>query len=146
LQLVYGRLSTLTKLERLSLEFESPLPCPVLIDAPLLNDLSKTFFHRLILETPQLAQFIARTPNSKHMMKRGWSFPTAQLRLYPHRHIPDISRWETVKLAGVVPGTVVQSVLTSGFHSHGGTPVHLAEMNTSLTERVGKTTLRTANG
>jgi hypothetical protein len=86
--LLYGRLSTLTRLERLSLEFESPLPssCPVRgsrrlspptrsvlsvprnfrligvseyvedlvaqIDAPLLNDLSRTFLHCLILETP----------------------------------------------------------------------------------------------
>jgi hypothetical protein len=36
---------------------------------------------------------------------------------------------QTVKLAGVVPSTVVQSVLPSGFHSHGGTPVHLRAFN-----------------
>jgi hypothetical protein len=33
------------------------------IDAPLLNLLEITFFHQLILDTPQLTQFISRTPN-----------------------------------------------------------------------------------
>jgi hypothetical protein len=32
------------------------------IDAPLLNDLEITFFHQLIFDTPQLTQFISRTP------------------------------------------------------------------------------------
>ena len=35
------------------------------IDAPLLNDLWIIFFHQLILDTPQLIQFISRTPNFK---------------------------------------------------------------------------------
>jgi hypothetical protein len=33
------------------------------VDAPLLNTLHITFFHQLIFDTPQLAQFLARTPN-----------------------------------------------------------------------------------
>jgi hypothetical protein len=33
------------------------------IDAPLLNGLHISFFHQLIFDTPQLAQFLARTPN-----------------------------------------------------------------------------------
>jgi hypothetical protein len=32
------------------------------IDAPLLDDLAITFFHQLIFDTPQLAQFISHTP------------------------------------------------------------------------------------
>jgi hypothetical protein len=32
------------------------------IDAPLLNHMRITFFHQLIFDTPQLAQFISRTP------------------------------------------------------------------------------------
>jgi hypothetical protein len=32
------------------------------IDAPLLDKLDITFFHRLIFDTPQLAQFLSRTP------------------------------------------------------------------------------------
>ena len=35
------------------------------IDAPLLDELHITFFHQLIFDTPQLTQFINRTPNFK---------------------------------------------------------------------------------
>jgi hypothetical protein len=35
------------------------------IDSPLLDDLVITFFHQLILDTPQLTQFITRTPKFK---------------------------------------------------------------------------------
>jgi hypothetical protein len=35
------------------------------IDAPLLDNLEVTFFHQLIFDTPQLAQFISRTPKLK---------------------------------------------------------------------------------
>jgi len=35
------------------------------IDATFLDELKITFFHQLILDTPQLAQFISRTPNLK---------------------------------------------------------------------------------
>ena len=35
------------------------------IDAPQLDDLNITFFHQLIFHTPQLTQFISRTPNFK---------------------------------------------------------------------------------
>jgi hypothetical protein len=35
------------------------------IDAPLLDRLEITFFHQLIFNTPQLTQFISRTPNLK---------------------------------------------------------------------------------
>ena len=35
------------------------------IDAPLLNQLRITFFHQLIFDTPQLIQFISRTPTLK---------------------------------------------------------------------------------
>jgi hypothetical protein len=90
-------LSTLTRLEELSLKFESPLSRPARerrrphpptrsalpaltyfwfegvseyledlvarIDAPLLDGFDITFFHQLIFDTPQLAQFLARAPN-----------------------------------------------------------------------------------
>ena len=35
------------------------------IDAPLLDNLNITFFHQLIFVTPQLVQFIGRTPKFK---------------------------------------------------------------------------------
>ena len=88
-------LSTLTRLERLVIGFESPLSRPVRktrhpptrlalpalasfhfvgvseyledilawIDAPVLGSLHIWFFHQLIFDTPQLTQFLARTPN-----------------------------------------------------------------------------------
>jgi hypothetical protein len=34
-------------------------------DAPLLDNLQITFFHQLIFDTPQLVQFISRTPSLK---------------------------------------------------------------------------------
>jgi hypothetical protein len=92
-------LSVLTRLESLSIGFESPRSCPdwrrrrpppptrtlipvladfwffgaseyledlvVRIDAPLLDKLQITFFHQLIFDTPQLTQFITRTPKFK---------------------------------------------------------------------------------
>jgi hypothetical protein len=90
-------LSTLTRLERLSLGFESPPSRPIResrrphpptrsalpaltylrfegvseyledlvarIDVPLLEGLEIMFFHQLIFDTPQLVQFLARSPN-----------------------------------------------------------------------------------
>jgi hypothetical protein len=35
------------------------------IDAPLLDTFEIVFFHQLIFDTPQLAQFLARTPNTQ---------------------------------------------------------------------------------
>jgi hypothetical protein len=86
-------LSTLTRLDELWLKFESPQPRPVQesrrppsilpaltdfefqgvseyledlvarIDAPLLDSFRIMFLHQVIFDTPQLAQFLARTPN-----------------------------------------------------------------------------------
>jgi hypothetical protein len=85
-------LSTLTRLKSLWLEFQSPLwesgrPTPPIrallpalthfefkgiceyledlvarVDTPLLDDLNITFFYQSVFDTPQLAQFISRTP------------------------------------------------------------------------------------
>ena len=89
-------LSTLTSLERLQLEFQSPLSCPdwasrrpplatrlvlpvlkqflfngvgeyledfvARIDTPRLSQLHMTFFNQIVFDTPQLVQFISRTP------------------------------------------------------------------------------------
>jgi hypothetical protein len=101
-------LSTLTRLERLWLLFESPQPCPdparrrppprirstlpalthfefkgiseyldvivARIDAPRLNKLDITFFNDIIFDTPQIAQFICRTPMSKGLKKARVTF------------------------------------------------------------------------
>jgi F-box associated protein len=44
------------------------------IDAPLLNDLDITFFNQLIFDTPQLAQFISRTPQLKAYCRAHMGF------------------------------------------------------------------------
>ena len=46
------------------------------IDAPLLKELEVAFFHQLIFDTPQLNQFISRTPNLK-------THNEAQMEVYP---------------------------------------------------------------
>ena len=58
------------------------------IDAPLLDSLHITFFHRLIFDTPQLAQFIARTPNIRPPIEARINFSdhvveVASPRTYP---------------------------------------------------------------
>ena len=101
-------LSTLTRLEGLSLVFESPKSRPVWktrrpyppkrstlltltyfrfggvseyledlvarINAPLLDNFNVTFFHQLIFNTPQLAQFFARTPNFQSLVGADIAF------------------------------------------------------------------------
>jgi hypothetical protein len=100
-------LSSLTGLEILRLEFQSPRSCPdqasrrpppstrpvlpVLtyfdfkgvteysedfvahIDAPRLNALEITFFNDIVFDTPQLMQFISRTPMSREFKKAHFS-------------------------------------------------------------------------
>ena len=39
------------------------------IDAPLLDTFEIVFFHQLIFDTPQLAQFLARTPNTQPLVE-----------------------------------------------------------------------------
>ena len=53
------------------------------IDAPLFNSLYITFFHRLIFDTPQLAQFISRTPEFKVLKNARLNFydPSASITL-----------------------------------------------------------------
>lgn len=49
------------------------------IDAPLLDYLSITFFHRLIFDTPQLAQFIGRTPKFKTLNEANIFFDSSSV-------------------------------------------------------------------
>lgn len=49
------------------------------IDAPLLDYLSLTFFHRLIFDTPHLAQFIGRTPKFKALNEANVFFESSSV-------------------------------------------------------------------
>ena len=108
-------LSTLTSLERLGLQFQSPRSCPdpasrrpppstrfvvpvltsfrfkgvseyledlvACIDAPQLNNLDITFFNDIAFDTPQLIQFICRTPRSKELQKAYITFKERAARV-----------------------------------------------------------------
>ena len=55
------------------------------IDAPLLDKLEITFFHQLIFDTPELAQFIYRAPKLKAQNGARLYFTTLDVRVtFPH--------------------------------------------------------------
>jgi hypothetical protein len=138
----------LTRLERLSLEFESPLSRPARerrrphpptrsalpaltffsfkgvseyleglvarIDAPLLDSLNITFFHQLIFDTPQLAQFVARTPNIQppveaHIVFSDRYIGVTSPRTFPRTFVLGVrcrqSDWQLSSLAQVCSST-----------------------------------------
>jgi hypothetical protein len=112
-------LSTLTRLETLSLDFKSPQSRPIResrrlhpptrsalpalthfwftgvseyledlvarIDAPLLDGFNITFFHQLIFDTPQLTQFVARTPSIQP--------PAEAYIVFSNRYVEVTSPW-----------------------------------------------------
>ena len=51
------------------------------IDAPLLGNLEITFFHQLSLDTPQLTQFISRTPKFKTHEEARLAFSESDVRV-----------------------------------------------------------------
>ena len=146
-------LSTLTRLEKVLLEFESPLSRPVRrphpptrsillalttfwfrgvseyledlvarIDAPLLDLFDIKFFHQLIFDTPQLAQFIARTPNTQppveaHIVFSYWnvvvtSFPRS-FSLGISCRQPD---WQLSSLAQVSASSLPEAFVSTVEH------------------------------
>jgi hypothetical protein len=150
-------LSTLTRLERLSLGFESPLSRPVResrrphpptrsalpaltyfqfkgvseyledlvarIDVPLLDGLNIMFFHQLIFDTPQLAQFLARTPNIQPPVEAGITFSDRYVevtspRTFPRKFMLGIrcrpSDWQLSSLAQVCSSSVPQVLVPTG--------------------------------
>jgi hypothetical protein len=115
-------LSTLTRLDELSLRFKSPLSRPVResrrphpltrsalpaltdfwfegaseyledliarIDVPLIDRLKIRFFHQLIFDTPQLVQFVARTPNIHPPVEAYIDFNDDYVQVTSPRTIP----------------------------------------------------------
>ena len=67
------------------------------IDAPLLDYLDITFFHQLIFDTPQLAQFISRTPE----LKAGDS---AHLRFSDQDVSVEVINWDNLGFKGIKLG------------------------------------------
>jgi hypothetical protein len=58
------------------------------IDAPLLESFCITFFHQLIFNTPQLAQFVARTPNIQPSVEARIVFDDRNVEIASSRTVP----------------------------------------------------------
>ena len=150
-------LSTLTRLERLSLGFASPLSRPVRetrrphpiarstllaltyfqfegvseyledlvarIDAPLLDTLYITFFHQLIFDTPQIAQFFARTPNFQSLVGAHIVFSDHHVVVTSPRGFQlgvrcKHSDWQLSSLAQVCTSSFPQVLIRTVEHLH----------------------------
>ena len=91
------------------------------IDAPLLNGLHISIFHKLVFDTPQLAQFISRTPNFKLLKKARLDFyvPGASITLHPTSgagflvlYIPSKRPdWQLLSLARLCGSSIPQALI-----------------------------------
>jgi hypothetical protein len=97
------------------------------INAPLLQSLDITLFHQLIFDTPQLTQFIGRTPKLKaYDEARVYFFNRCVHVVLKSDGVLDLKiSCGTVRLAAFVSGAGLQLVLPSAPHPCGGTPLHL---------------------
>jgi hypothetical protein len=90
------------------------------IDAPLLNTLHISFFHQLIFDTPQLAQFLARTPNIQPPVDTRIVFSNrfVQVILLPTNFVLRIncrqSDWQLSSLAQVCRSSFPQVLVPTG--------------------------------
>jgi len=78
------------------------------IDAPLLDSLGIWFFHQLIFDTPQLAQFVARTPNIQPPVEAHIFFTDSHVQVTSPRTLSFVlgincrqSDWQLSSLAQV---------------------------------------------
>jgi hypothetical protein len=90
------------------------------IDAPLLDSLEITFFHQLILDTPQLVQFVSRTPNVKAPVEAhvAFSYDSISVSLpgaFPGRLLLEIScrpsNWQLLSLTQVCSSSFPQFLI-----------------------------------
>ena len=100
------------------------------VDAPLLNNLEITFFHQLVFETPQLAQFISRTPKFKTHDKLEarvlfpsgrvtgvtFKFAAARNEMLRLRILCRKSDWQLSSLAQVCSSSFPQALISTVEH------------------------------
>jgi hypothetical protein len=156
-------LSTLMRLERLAIGFESPLSRPARerrrphplthlalpalirfrfegvseyledlvtrVDAPLLDSLDIRFFHQLIFDTPQLAQFVARTPNIQPPAEARIDFfdhcaEVTSSRTFPRKFVLGIrcrqSDWQLSSLVQVCSSSFPEAFISTVEHLYIG--------------------------
>ena len=94
-------------------------------DAPLLDNLQITFFHQLIFDTPQLVQFISRTPNLKAPVEARVIFSSGFVQVTltrPGETSPrglglgftcGHSDWQLSSLAQVFSSSIPQALISS---------------------------------
>ena len=99
------------------------------IDAPILDGFYITFFHQLVLDTPQLAQFISRTPNFKTQDKLCLSFSNSGAWItLPHAFTKEArlelkisceqSDWQLSSLAQICHSSFPQILIATVQHLH----------------------------
>jgi hypothetical protein len=90
------------------------------IDAPLLDGFHITFFHQLIFDTPQLAQFLARTPNIQppveaHIFFSNYYAGVTSARTFPRNFVLWVScgqsDWQLSSLAQVCSSSFPQVLI-----------------------------------
>jgi hypothetical protein len=90
------------------------------IDAPLLNTSHISFFHQLIFDTPQLAQFVARTPNTQPPVDARIVFSDHFVEVipFPRNFVFGIrcrqSDWQLSSLAQVCSSSFPQVLVPTG--------------------------------
>lgn len=117
------------------------------INAPLLDHLDIGFFHQLLFDTPQLAQFISRTPSLRHTMKHAWPFPMLALRSHFDRQLTKDSGWKypaTNKIGSSHPWRKSVALPSLGLSLPRWNTFTSAKLD--IYDRLGKTTSRTPNG
>ena len=95
------------------------------IDAPLLNELHTTSFNDIVFDTPQLVQFISRTPMSNLLEKAYVIFEAYHARVYFLITVTWLQSprsgnlMQKAQLASFVSGAGLHLVLASPFHFRG---------------------------
>jgi hypothetical protein len=100
-----------------------------LIDAPLLYTLDIRFFHQLIFNTPQLAQFVARTPNIRSPVEARIAFYDRYVEVtspwtFPRKFVLGIRCRQSDWQLSSVSDTGLHLIFPRGLHFHGGTPLY----------------------
>ena len=97
------------------------------IDAPLLNSLFISLFHQLIFDTPQLAQFFARTPNIQSLVGAHFVFSDRHVAVkfpqtFPRGFELEVSckqsDWQLSSLAQVCSSSFPQVLIRTVEHLH----------------------------
>ena len=97
------------------------------IDAPLLNDLEITFFHQLIFDTPQLTQFIGRTPKFNSYDGARVVFSESEVRITLSQKLVETlklgilshqSEWQLSSLAQIRSSFFPQGLIHMVEHLH----------------------------